>query len=243
MSFRFALQQYIDKPEQKGVVFHDDKVVIVEDQFPKSLRHYLVMPRSKAESRKHPLEALRDPTFYNEMEEYVEKAKDLLVESLVPEFVEDSKQAKEEFRDSFIQCGVHSIPSMSNMHIHVMTKDFYLERMKNKTHYNSFNTSFFAKFSDLRPAQKKQFLQEDGSSSGTDDSGELSEDGIIIRRNKAFLGKKPSAPWRRPDTKTFEKIIRETPLRCVYCGEVFDFRFQQLKKHLGREFEVKFGVR
>ncbi|KAK6511743.1 aprataxin-like protein [Arthrobotrys musiformis] len=44
---------------------------------------------------------------------------------------------------SCIRIGVHARPSMSNLHIHVISQDMHSERMKHKKHYNSFNSGFF----------------------------------------------------------------------------------------------------
>jgi aprataxin len=48
-----------------------------------------------------------------------------------------------------IKVGVHSIPSLSNLHIHFITKDLSSEKMKRKHHFNSFATKFFVNFEDL----------------------------------------------------------------------------------------------
>ena len=38
---------------------------------------------------------------------------------------------------------------MKNLHVHVITKDFHSIKLKNKKHYNSFNTSFFIEYDQL----------------------------------------------------------------------------------------------
>ncbi|KAK6353919.1 aprataxin-like protein [Orbilia blumenaviensis] len=44
---------------------------------------------------------------------------------------------------SCIKIGVHARPSMSNLHIHVISEDMHSERVKHKKHFNSFNSGFF----------------------------------------------------------------------------------------------------
>lgn len=71
-------------------------------------------------------------------------AKNLAANHFVEEgYLTDDAVQTESFKKSFIKVGVHSTPSMSNLHIHVLTKDMNLPWMKNKKHYNSFCTDFF----------------------------------------------------------------------------------------------------
>ncbi|CDK25562.1 unnamed protein product [Kuraishia capsulata CBS 1993] len=150
MSFRFALNSYILNPEKhkESVVFEDDNFVIIKDAFPKSVIHYLVLPRSPKWTSLHPLKALKDDELLALCLEYVEIALAKL------EAVFNSKYrhiGSEPFsvRDDFVQIGVHSVPSLNNLHIHVMTKDLCSARMKNKKHYNSFKTRFFVPLEDI----------------------------------------------------------------------------------------------
>ena len=39
--------------------------------------------------------------------------------------------------------GFHAIPSMTHLHLHIISDDFQSEPMKNKKHWNSFTNSFF----------------------------------------------------------------------------------------------------
>ena len=41
-----------------------------------------------------------------------------------------------------IRVGVHAVPSMSHLHIHVMSRDMHSRTMRHRKHYNSFNTPF-----------------------------------------------------------------------------------------------------
>lgn len=43
--------------------------------------------------------------------------------------------------------GVHCSPSMSNLHVHIMTPDLVSSRLTKKQHYNSFATPFFVPLS------------------------------------------------------------------------------------------------
>jgi aprataxin len=143
MSFyRGALRTYIERPEKHGALirFVDEKFVILEDGFPKAKVHYLVMPRDQAITRLHPVEALSKPEFYMEAEEYVEKAIELACKELREK---TGCKHEQEYYEQFLRVGIHSSPSMDNMHIHVMSKDMCSDRMKKALHYSSFTTKFF----------------------------------------------------------------------------------------------------
>ncbi|SMN22899.1 similar to Saccharomyces cerevisiae YOR258W HNT3 DNA 5' AMP hydrolase involved in DNA repair [Maudiozyma saulgeensis] len=163
MFWRGALQQYIDHPERfealtdpnsgSCVIYHDSKVVLITDGFPKAVEHILILPRNPLLSKSHPTTALSD-NVKRKMEPYIEIAIDYIVEQFTKKYIILDKNLKEDFKKKLIQVGVHRVPSMNNLHIHVITKDFYSARLKNKKHYNSFNTNFFVKWHDL-PLQNK----------------------------------------------------------------------------------------
>ncbi|KAK6541981.1 aprataxin-like protein [Orbilia ellipsospora] len=48
-----------------------------------------------------------------------------------------------------IKIGVHSRPSMSNFHVHVISEDMHSNSLKKKAHYNSFNSDFFVPLDDF----------------------------------------------------------------------------------------------
>lgn len=228
MSFRHNLQKYIDHPSGPLTLFYDDNVVIIRDAFPKSLRHYLILPRLPSLTHLHPLDAFTTlvPEAYEMMRHYVERAKSMMIDSLVDEGYLPNHQ-KDTFRNEFIRAGVHSIPSMANLHIHVISQDFVLPSMKNKKHYNSFTTAFFVDFDALAPEEDVGVEPE----SDTDES-----------QNEPFWSDEElparTGHERRPDQ--LERLIRNTPLRCTSCGAQFGLRFSQLKLHLATEYNTKY---
>lgn len=158
MSWKAALQPYIDHPErflpspknnaQSVVVYFNNEVVIVTDGFPKATEHLLVLPRSNALTRMHPTTALTEQV-KKRYQQYI----DIAVEHVTKEFMKKYKVrdegSPEHFAKTFVQVGIHTVPSMNNLHIHVITKDFNSPRLKNKKHYNSFNTDFFVPWDRL----------------------------------------------------------------------------------------------
>ncbi|KAM3442363.1 hypothetical protein NHJ13734_002380 [Beauveria thailandica] len=50
-------------------------------------------------------------------------------------------------------CGVHAVPSMSHLHVHVLSRDMHSHKMKHRKHYNSFATPFLVDIDDFPLAQ------------------------------------------------------------------------------------------
>lgn len=161
MSWKFALEPYIKNPggfESDEVIFYDDKVVIIRDKFAKSVCHLLVLIRDPQLTRQHPTTALTLKV-QNDLDQYIDRAQDYAYKDFTSRYKplkldpffgsDDEFNDKYSFIDSFIQVGVHSVPSMANLHIHVMTKDLNSDRLKNKKHYNSFTTDFFVNWDKL----------------------------------------------------------------------------------------------
>ncbi|KAM0670555.1 hypothetical protein MY8738_000798 [Beauveria namnaoensis] len=46
-------------------------------------------------------------------------------------------------------CGVHAVPSMSHVHVHVLSRDMHSHKMKHRKHYNSFVTPFLVDIDDF----------------------------------------------------------------------------------------------
>lgn len=55
-----------------------------------------------------------------------------------------------------IKCGVHAVPSMGHLHIHVLSRDMHSPAMKHRKHYNSFNTPFLVDVADF-PLESSDF--------------------------------------------------------------------------------------
>lgn len=143
--YKKKLQVYVDYPEKysNDVVYYNDRVVIIKDKFPKSKVHLLVLPRER--SQEHPFEALKDPVFKHDVDEWVEIGKTLGYE----QYTKITGITEPKLLQPRFKVGVHSVPSMSNLHIHIISDDFIGSNIKNKVHYNSFNTLFFVDYSSL----------------------------------------------------------------------------------------------
>ncbi|XP_078226681.1 aprataxin isoform X5 [Callithrix jacchus] len=115
----------ISMQDSKMQVYKDEQVVVIKDKYPKARYHWLVLPWTsisslKAVTREH-LELLKH------MHTVGEKV-----------IVDIAGSSKLRFR-----LGYHAIPSMSHVHLHVISQDFDSPCLKNKKHWNSFNTEYF----------------------------------------------------------------------------------------------------
>lgn len=137
MAFRYVLNTYIEHPEAHDTIFYDDDYVVVKDAFPKARLHWLILPRDKTITIQHPLIILKNN------EELYKKTK-----VLVDEFVNKAAQELNVDR-SHIKAGVHSVPSLANLHIHIISRDMYSDRLKTALHYNTFTTEFFINYEDI----------------------------------------------------------------------------------------------
>lgn len=139
MAYKHALAPYLKSPESHDAVLcYNDDYVVVADQFPKSEFHYLLCPRDLVQSKQSPLSLeITEPGLA-----LLEKTQQTIIGRYKEKF-------GHEIDESFILVGCHAVPSLLNLHIHIITKDFHSERLKNTAHYNSFNTEFFVPLGDL----------------------------------------------------------------------------------------------
>ncbi|XP_069330439.1 aprataxin isoform X2 [Eulemur rufifrons] len=115
----------ISMQDPKMQVYKDEHVVVIKDKYPKARHHWLVLPWAsisslKAVTREH-LELL--------------KHMHTVGEKVIANFAGSSNLR--------FRLGYHAIPSMSHVHLHVISQDFDSPCLKNKKHWNSFNTEYF----------------------------------------------------------------------------------------------------
>jgi len=96
--------------------------VVIKDKFPKARHHYLVLPVERIQN----LASLQ--------------AKHL---PLLKDMVETGRTLVSKHPDSQFRLGFHAVPSMAQVHLHVISQDFDSPCLKNKKHWNSFTTDYF----------------------------------------------------------------------------------------------------
>lgn len=136
--------------DPKMQVYKDDSVVVIKDKYPKARYHWLVLPWQSISS----LKALRSE--HVELLKHMQRVADQMVE-----------QCPDAHKLSF-RLGYHAIPSMSHVHLHVISQDFDSPCLKNKKHWNSFTTDYFVESQDVI-----SMLEHDGKVQVKEGAGEL----------------------------------------------------------------------
>ncbi|XP_054897203.1 aprataxin isoform X2 [Poeciliopsis prolifica] len=131
-------------------VYKDDKVVVITDKYPKARYHWLVLPWQSIPS----LKALRGE--HCDLLKHMQQVADRMIQQCP-----DSSTLR--FRS-----GYHAIPSMSHIHLHVISQDFDSPCLKNKKHWNSFTTEYFIDSDDVI-----QMLETSGKVTVKEGSSEL----------------------------------------------------------------------
>lgn len=111
--------------DPKMQVYKDDRAVVIRDKYPKARYHWLVLPWESISS----LKAVT--------QEHLE-----LLEHLHAVGEKMIQQCPEKDTLHF-RLGYHVIPSMSHLHLHVISQDFDSVWLKTKKHWNSFTTEYF----------------------------------------------------------------------------------------------------
>ncbi|KAK5103493.1 aprataxin-like protein [Lithohypha guttulata] len=159
------------------IVRTTENTVLIRDAFPKGLVHLLLIPRDPEWYVLTPFEAFspasterqkldKHMAFLQLIREEAGSAANLAASELSRLVSPHSTSCKArhdalegddppatlpEGRDfrSEIKIGVHAQPSMATLHIHIMSGENHSDKLKNKKHYNSFNTNFFIPLDDF----------------------------------------------------------------------------------------------
>lgn len=174
---RMGLGAYLDDPATfpaSTVIAHDEDFVVIHDKFPKATVHTLILPRSATVYLLHPFEALADPVFLAQVKAQVAKTKALVAAELQRQLGQYSKSEATRQAvlngevdvadgdgelplgrdwEAEVMCGVHAVPSMSHVHIHVLSRDMHSTKLKHRKHYNSFTTPFLVDINDFPLAE------------------------------------------------------------------------------------------
>ncbi|XP_030643946.1 aprataxin, partial [Chanos chanos] len=121
----------VSMQDPKMQVYKDERVVVIRDKYPKARYHWLVLPWQSVSSLKVLQAEHRDLLQHMQHvgEQMIQKCPDA---------------ARLKFR-----LGYHAIPSMSHIHLHVISQDFDSPCLKNKKHWNSFTTDYFINSEDV----------------------------------------------------------------------------------------------
>ncbi|KAI3650273.1 hypothetical protein MP228_004860 [Amoeboaphelidium protococcarum] len=140
MSFYRSLSDYLKPNPQIQPLHRRGQCVVVQDLYPKGKHHYLVMHQQ-----------LRLMSVYDCQPEHLNDLNEVLM--CAQEYLEMIKVRRDQ-----VWLGFHAIPSMTPLHLHIISKDMLGSCLKTKAHYNSFVTEFLVPL-DL----VINCLKEDGS--------------------------------------------------------------------------------
>ncbi|XP_027334935.1 transcription factor bHLH140 isoform X2 [Abrus precatorius] len=120
-SWAQALHQIAMHPEKHkdDLLEISEDVVVLNDMYPKAQKHVLVLARIVG------LDCLADV-----QNEHAQLLKKMHAVGL-------------KWADKFLHENASLAPSMRQLHLHVISQDFESKHLKNKKHWNSFNTAFF----------------------------------------------------------------------------------------------------
>lgn len=238
---RNGLGAYILSPQSYPpslVVYHNEHFVALNDLYPKSSIHILLLPRDPAKTLLHPITALStDDAFLALVRAEVAKVKKLVASELRRLYGKFS--AKEAARsatmdlpnppdtlppgrdwDAEILTGIHAGPSMNHLHIHILSVDRYSPCMKHRKHYNSFATPFLIRLEEFPLAE-----------------GDPRVGGWLSGRDRES---RRQGGTEEPNSKRASYLAHclKADLECWRCGRNFGNKFARLKEHLGEEFEA-----
>ncbi|KAG7002393.1 hypothetical protein G7Y79_00027g060850 [Physcia stellaris] len=150
---RNELGAYIASPAtfpKSRVLYYNEKFVVINDLYPKSSVHLLLLPRDPVKKALHPFEAFQDTAFLADVVFEVKKLRELAAKELRRRFGKfsakdkdrnaamdrDPVPAEEELPpgrdwDKELISGIHAHPSMNHLHIHVISKDHVNESKRN----------------------------------------------------------------------------------------------------------------
>ncbi|KAF3778919.1 Transcription factor [Nymphaea thermarum] len=112
---------------RKEVIELSESTVTIYDLYPKAKKHLLIV------ARLHGLDSLAD----------VRKEHIQLLKEMQSVGLRWAKKFTSEDPSTGFRLGYHSVPSMRQLHLHVISQDFESTYLKHKKHWNSFNTPFF----------------------------------------------------------------------------------------------------
>ncbi|XP_067409418.1 aprataxin isoform X4 [Emydura macquarii macquarii] len=128
-------------------VYKDERVVVIKDKYPKARYHWLILPWDSISSLKLVTKE------HLQLLEHMHAVGEKLVQQCL-----DKDSLK-------FRLGYHAIPSMSHIHLHVISQDFDSPCLKNKKHWNSFTTEYFLNSHDVieMVKTKGKVLVKDGT--------------------------------------------------------------------------------
>lgn len=165
---RNGLQDYLRDPANNSKVLgYNDDFVVINDLYPKATIHLLILPRDPIKAHQTPFTAFQDVEFFSKLKNEAAKWRILAAKELARKICPATEPILERNWEAEIKVGIHSVPSMHHLHIHVISRDMHSPCLRHKKHYNSFNTPFFVALDEFplteeeAEARKKDWHKSD----------------------------------------------------------------------------------
>lgn len=139
---RDALAPYIISPSAHppSIILKETPTsVFIRDAFPKALVHALLLPRDSEKTLLHPFEAFKDEGFLARIRTDAEELKGLVAKELRRKICGSGAAAGGEGVDwgAEVRVGVHAGPSMNHLHVHVISREGFSDKVKKRVHYST----------------------------------------------------------------------------------------------------------
>lgn len=138
-SARDALGAYLEDPSSfppSIVLSHTSATVTIRDAFPKATVHVLLLPRSQSKTLLLPFEAFSDAEFLEQVRVDAAAVKKVVAKELKRKLGGKGGAELDWWWEKEIKVGVHAGPSMNHLHVHVVSRDGYSERVRKRVHYS-----------------------------------------------------------------------------------------------------------
>lgn len=147
---RNGLGEYLRDPaNHPAVLGYNDDFVVIKDLYPKSTIHLLILPRDPIKQHQQMSEACYDDEFLSKLKQEAAKWKTLAAKELACKLCPPTEIIPKRDWEAEIKVGIHAVPSMNHLHIHIISKDMHSSCLRQKKHYNSFTTPFFVDLQDF----------------------------------------------------------------------------------------------
>ena len=135
-----GLKQTIKDP--KNIVMESQSCFVINDKYPKAKVHFLVLPKKDEIPN---IKALTSSNI-SLLQHMIDLGKDVI----------NLKQ--KDNKNMVFKMGFHAIPSMTLLHMHVISTDFDSICLKTKRHWNSFTSPFFIPADSILSELKENLL-------------------------------------------------------------------------------------
>lgn len=137
-----GLLAYLKDPSKFSdvVITYTEELVVIKDKYPKSLLHLLILPRFSIPTISH-LTPAHIPLLEAMLALGNELGRDWLAQDAEKDVTKKSPPPSAS--TTRVDVGFHAVPSMTQLHMHVISDDFDSPALKNKKHWNSFQKPFF----------------------------------------------------------------------------------------------------